>query len=255
MKKLLALGLAMMMVMAFSGVALAQDPPGDCEVTFTVLDMNNDAVQNVNVHINGDDHPTGADSNTVIVTLQQQHHYDATVDASPAPLHGSTRFFTGDETAMSITIYMLYDAVDEGDTTRVLFEVTDAIGVTLHAHQERVSIRTEQTSFPAVQFDAKVHYGEGEISGEVTAFTKDGDGDWTLVSGADPLQMQQIKFELSTDDEATFGEADLVTGVLLPQSFSAGDQWQQDFWLKGITHEDTPANTMGNIYFKITLIP
>ncbi len=252
--KAIALALAMMMTIALNGVAVAETP-GMCEVTFTVLDMENQAVDGVYIDIDDGEPPHFTDAdNTVTVSLEQGRHYEARVEGESPPEEGLTRFYTGDATTMQVTIYMLYDAHDEGDTTRVTFEVTEAIGFTLHAHQDQSSIRAGQTDFPAVQFDAKVHHGgHNEVyEGEVTAFTKpgDGDGDWAVVDAVD--EAGQIAFQFSADGEESWTSFNPEGHEL--DDFQV-DAWNQEFWLKGITSDETPANTMGNIYFRLELIP
>ncbi len=253
MRKLLALGLAMMMVMALSSVALASGSAA-CMVTFTILNMDETDHNDATLDIQDYDGPghTGSDDNTYMAELQQDRHYDVHVQGAHPPYKGYTMFFTGSEANMDVTIYVAYD---EGSDTRVFFEVTDAVGVSLHAHQNRVSIRTGAADFPAIKFDARIdHAGPDEVyEGEITAFTMDNDGDWTVVP-ATP-EAGQIAFEFSPDDSGyvPFHPAghDLSDFV-----HDENHGHQQDFWLKGITSTDTPANTMGNVYFRleVTLI-
>ena len=242
MRKLLALGLAMMMVLAGSSVALAAE---NCTVTFTVLYIDESAFDDVDLEVDvggtKTTHSTGIDSNTVDVVIEQGTH--VSVHANKDGYEASTNFQVPEASTYDVTIYMVYH---DGDTTKVSFEVTDAIGVNINAHDGHRHVRAGGTEFDPVPFSVHIHgaHENETVGGIVKAFTMTGDGNWTVVA-ADPV-VNAIAFEFSPDN-----------GTYVPFNPSGHEladftdpNWQQDFWLQGLISAET-ENARGNIYFQV----
>ena len=262
------LGLVLVLAVGSSALVFADDPPPeDCNVTITVRDTDGNLVSSpesigkeADVTVDWHDHGGGSETKTTddgaaVFTLKQHTHYDveALVDDNGHHYWGDSHFHTGDNAELDIVVYMLQD-----NETDVRFSVSGPVGIRLEVQgSDHRHIPMEATEFEPVQFRVEVNNYDGgdEAPVIITAFTRDGDWDGSLVWN-DPAEGQiALKFstELGEDDWNSVGfmsqDGEAVTAV------RPGDvgHLEKEFLIKGYVGEDT-ADKHGRVIFRAELV-
>ena len=261
------LGLVLVLAVGSSALVFADDPPppDDCNVTITVKDTDGNPVSSpesfgkeAEVKVDWHDHGGGSETKTTVdgvalFTLKQHTHYDveALVDDNGHHYWGDSRFHTGDNPALEIVVYVLQD--NEVD---VEFSVSGPVGIRLEVHEHNRGIHMGATEFEPVQFRVEVYNYDGdEAPVKITAFTRDGDWDGSLVWN-NPAE-GQIALKISTNlgegnwDGVNFMSQDgeNITAV------RPGDvgHLEKEFLIKGYVGEDT-ADKHGRVIFRAELV-